>query len=373
MKVLLSFVFVIAVFANSFGQKLFAAKKDEKYGYVDVNGNWVISPVFEDAYAFVNGFGRVKRAGRWSYVRKNAAIITPFRFSKVSDFEGDVARVTIFSEKGPSLCGLIDTIGRPVGNAIFRDITKFSEEGLAMAEAANGDWGFIDKKGNWVIQPVFGGLRGFSNGLAMARRKGKWGYIDEKGIWVIEPIYDHVHPFKEGVATVSGKDGWIMINKKGQRMSSYPFDVIKPFSEGVAVAREDRWGVVGTHGGWIIGPSFSYLHSFKGGLARARENLKWGMIDKHGEWVIRPEFRNIQEMSEGIILVQRDMAWGYLDRSGKWIVEPRFQEAGKFLNGSAVVKIRDKWGIIDKTGKFTAEAKFDELRSLLEDEEEIDL
>ncbi len=113
---------------------------------VDVNGNWVISPVFDDAYAFFNGFGRVKRSGRWSYVRKNADMITSLRFSKVYDFEGDVARAAVFSERGADIYGLIDTTGNPAGKAIFRDITKFSEEGLAMAEAANGDWGFIDKR-----------------------------------------------------------------------------------------------------------------------------------------------------------------------------------------------------------------------------------
>ncbi len=52
---------------------------------------------------------------------------------------------------------------------------------------------------------AFGGLRGFSNGLAMAKRKGKWGYIDKKGDWIIEPIYDHVHPFNEGASNRIGE------------------------------------------------------------------------------------------------------------------------------------------------------------------------
>src|SRR5205814_7895132 len=50
-------------------------------------------------------------------------------------------------------------------------------------------WGFIDKKGNVVINPQFEYVAPFSEGLAAIKVGYRYGYIDKSGKIVIEPKF----------------------------------------------------------------------------------------------------------------------------------------------------------------------------------------
>ena len=59
-------------------------------------------------------------------------------------------------------------------------------------------WGYLDKKEEVAIDPVFDAASGFdgklanvnvggSNGWFMVADGGRWGWIDRKGDWIWEP------------------------------------------------------------------------------------------------------------------------------------------------------------------------------------------
>ncbi len=50
-----------------------------------------------------------------------------------------------------------------------------------------GKWGYIDKHGNWVVEPSFDGAKPFEGGLARVKVGTKWGYINRSGAYVWEP------------------------------------------------------------------------------------------------------------------------------------------------------------------------------------------
>jgi hypothetical protein len=61
-----------------FKQGLAAVKINEKWGYIDKTGNFVISPEFDDARSFSvsktipkeAGLALVNAGGKWGYIRK---------------------------------------------------------------------------------------------------------------------------------------------------------------------------------------------------------------------------------------------------------------------------------------------------------------
>ena len=50
-----------------------------------------------------------------------------------------------------------------------------------------GKWGFIDRKGNWLINPQFDAVSPFRNGLAQVTLGGIRGYINTAGKYVWLP------------------------------------------------------------------------------------------------------------------------------------------------------------------------------------------
>ena len=147
-------------------------KSGKLYGFVDREGNWSIPPNYEDAYPFSEGMAAVCRDGKWGFIDAEGTVRIPFE---------------------------------------YEDARPFSE-GIAAVQA-DGLWGFINAERQWAIQPTFnsadtghfgmaGTLLVFHNGLAIARLDEEdlrdingwkdrvlYGYIDKTGDWAIEPEF----------------------------------------------------------------------------------------------------------------------------------------------------------------------------------------
>lgn len=90
--------------------------------------------------------------------------------------------------------------------------------------------GFLNKSGKEVIHLEsyyrVGGDRGgdpwdtvhlaFSQGLAEVIVDDMFGYINKKGEFLIEPQFDYAAPFYNGLANVSIDSESVVINKKGE-------------------------------------------------------------------------------------------------------------------------------------------------------------
>ena len=95
-----------------------------------------------------------------------------------------------------------------------------AEEGIGLYLVKVGDkYGFIDKRGKFVLRPQFERARRFSEGLAPvkvgSRRTGKWGFIDKTGKLVIKPQFDAAFRFSEGLAEVHVGKSTRYIDKAG--------------------------------------------------------------------------------------------------------------------------------------------------------------
>jgi hypothetical protein len=69
-------------------------------------------------------------------------------------------------------------------------------------------YGFINKKGQYVVPPQFDKFYGFSQGLALVEREEKQGYVDKTGKIVIPLKFESVIlNFSEGLAIAKLKGG----------------------------------------------------------------------------------------------------------------------------------------------------------------------
>ena len=178
------------------------------------------------------------------------------------------------------------------------DPDHYFKQGLLAVTSDGKKWGYINEKGEYVIEPQFDEAKCFwDNGLAWVQLGGKWGCIDEKGRFVVEPRFDEAWNFSDnGLAWVQLGGKWGCIDEKGRYVVEPRFDDMHFVDQAVTlVCVGDLWGYVIEEEGQcvVIEPQFDDACGFDStGIACVRVGDLWGFIDKNGHYVIEPQFRD---------------------------------------------------------------------------------
>lgn len=243
--------------ANNFQNGYAPVKKDDKWGFIKPDGQYLIPPIYEGdgVRYFCNNWAGVQKKGKIWIVNTNGEekyILKDYIY--INNFSESLAVVQ--DEKG--YWGYIDTLGEekiPVckgreyagpfmeGFAPVSDggtnLSFINREGKVLFTFKNGTSTDKDKRANQMYD-----LHPFSNGLA-AVKQGKWGFIDTRGKIVLPCEYDAVTRFSEGFAAVKKGDKWLYINPLGQVVREGDFKEAKSCTEGIAwVKTNDGWGAL---------------------------------------------------------------------------------------------------------------------------------
>jgi hypothetical protein len=244
MRILTLVTIFFAIVNSSFSQNekepLLAFKKDSLWHFMDYNGEFLFQPVelvniggYSEGFvlAIVNYDGREM----WGFINEKGQIAIHDKADQIRKFrDGMAMTIRTTDVKDLYYFGYLDTTGREVIPPKWLDATDFSN---GLAWVMNKDRrGYIDKAGKLVLEfdeNVFG--LPFSEGLApLANDKYKWGYINRDGEWVIEPQWDEAMNFKNGMAMVNDLAKWGYIDTTGQLVIKYGYDWAKDFTDGVA-------------------------------------------------------------------------------------------------------------------------------------------
>ena len=123
------------------------------------------------------------------------------------------------------------------GNLDFRyalQVENFTEDGLALFQARNGLYGFVDTDDDVVIAPQYESAGSFGSGLAPVSMGGLWGYIDTAGTLVLPYQWQAARSFSEGLAAVHDGSGWGYIDPTGALAIPCQFKSAYAFEGGIA-------------------------------------------------------------------------------------------------------------------------------------------
>lgn len=323
----------------------------------------------------------------------------PDNVYQTGKFQEGMAVFFVATPDGIGKVGYIDSTGKVVIQPGFTRGERFSE-GVAAVQIDNSA-GYVNYQGEIVIKlkswSPLSKMR-LSEGLAAVEslvdtKSGpahRTGYIDKRGEFVIQPQFVQAFPFKEGRAIISDKDSstrarYGFIDKSGETVIPIQYVRVSDFSEGLAMVMVEqnagnKIGYIDKNGNYIIKPIFDDIYIlpmeeafiyeassgteglFSEGLASVKMNGKWGYIDRTGQFVIRPQFAHAGIFKEGLapaaIKNGRRPKYGFIDRTGRFVISPQFDGVREFDNGLASVFVFnsrgefDKAGYIDKSGKY---------------------
>jgi hypothetical protein len=268
--------------------------------------------------------------------------------------------------------GFINNRGQVVIDFEFDGVSDFSE-GLARVFYKN-KVGCIDTRGNLVIPIKYEDMLEFSDGLAVVDIKGGQGYIDRTGQIVIPPKFHRAYSFQNGFAIVENpKKPWAsFINKSGEIVLTDRVNPLSRYNEGLINCNDnEKWGYMNISGEIIIKPIFANARPFYEGKAAVmpvplkgkpkRTERFYGFIDKSGKMVIPPVYQGADlKFSEDLCAVHNDR-FGYIDLKGELVIPYQFYLGDHFSEGLACVQFTEdgKYGFINKEGSVSVPLIFD--------------
>jgi hypothetical protein len=321
---------------------LFPVRTNNEYQYIDSDGKTIINPQFSIATLFREGLALVRNSGttsKWGYISEDGKYVVMPTYIDASIFNEEIAWVVAenaapkaINKKGDELFSLPNAVSVRIFHEGMAAYSIRTEEGIR--------WGFIDKKGNVIINPQFSEVGFFSDGKCPVRDDNRmWGFI--------------------------GKEGKLEIN--------YQFDEAEDFKNNVAVVLTDsKYGVINDAGKFIVNPQFARVIP-DGKLYLIKSDNKWGWCDSEGKIVVNPQFDNAGRFNDhDFAPVLVDGKWGFINRDGKYEVNAQFDFALPFLGKLAIVETNGKFGFIGKDGKFLVNPQFigisDDLKKNLHDD-----
>lgn len=205
-------------------------------------------------------------------------------------------------ETGTSEAEEADSLGQLVQSLFGKDDPQSANKAFLeyfekpiKAQDDNGLWGYIDVKGDWVIEPKFSQAYNFSCDRAevVDVESGMHGFIDPMGNYAVEPLYYEANAFSEGYAAVATwgdqeRDiyyNWGFIDADGNAITDFIYDDVLAFHDGLAAVTEAfEYGYIDTTGKIVIPYMFTGVTNFT--HDRALAACAWSeyghLIDKEG-------------------------------------------------------------------------------------------
>lgn len=248
--------------AQGFKEGLVPVRINNFWGYMDINGKLAIEAKYSNATAFSEGFAIVKKANIFYILDKqgNETLVNV----------PDIVKVKSFTEQ----------------HAVFKTLS--------------GLYGFLNTKGEIVIDAQYVSVGYFKAGLAWAKTNVQTiGYINYSGEWVIKPQAFTVNDFDPETKLARIKQGDIhaYLNQDGEFLYFNDIEIISDFADGLAKGRKnEKLGFFNSNMEWVIEPQFDGVRHFKNGYAAVKVGAKWGVIDKKGNWVIEPSFAALKDV-----------------------------------------------------------------------------
>ena len=375
------------VAATDYSADLLAPALDtttEMWGYINLQGEWIVSPKYKQTYSFSGDYALVKdlyedyifinRAGEevLSAVEKQpikaatdfsdetAAVTIPLDYVQKTLYVNTDGSSAINIKKLPATKGVnyktlkYVEVASPFRNGKAVVMRTTNATLVATNEDRYPEMAYVvDSTG--IVQASFpSGMdaspAGFDDNMLVVVKNGEglYGLVSETGAIVAPCIYQSIAHCEGGMYLVQDAEGLFgYMNKSGHRVIGCIYEKALPFSEGLAAVYDgEGWGFINDLGEVIIPCEFDDVAAFKtgysgedadmgafsSGIAVVREGKYWGLIDAEGNIIMAAESEECPVMAVfgGYISFKLNGAYGVITTEGKYVLKPTYGAIGEF-------------------------------------------
>jgi hypothetical protein len=323
---------------------------NEKFGFIDTLGNWIIYAKYDDALPFNEGFASVCKEDSCFYVNKEGHKISSHYFEEAESYKDGVAIV-----KKDNTYFLINRSGQFISKG-YQDISE-SSENLFVCKS-NNMYGAINAKGEIIIPFSYNKLGNFKNGYAyyLAAQYGLVS-INNKPL---QANWDWISDVDtNAIAVVKKGNQFGLMTVEEQLILPTDYDYIAYCTDDIyLVVKKNQYGFFSSKGRCFVtsveydyDPAFEPGYYTNGIYFKLIKDEDVALVDANGRYsVVFGTYTNLFFAKNGMIRIQKSNKYGYVDRKLKPVTPVEFDEAQDFKNDVAIVLKKGTSQLINSKG-----------------------
>lgn len=235
----------------------------------------------QETSLFSSGLLAVMEDDKWGYINEEGDVVIDFIYDRATAFYEDTAIVAIDFEYF-----LIDKLGNQVFTDRYEYIERSDQDGyLFYVESVF--LGIMHPDGTKLTEAIYdSSIYDYEDGLFLLSHEMKIGFIDDEGETVIDFSYDYAYPFSSGYAAVLLDNKWNYIDLEGNIHIDAEAQIANPFDEnGLAIIakridNQNVYYLMNTEGEYILEDMQDILGT--GPIYAAEKNNTYQLYKKDG-------------------------------------------------------------------------------------------
>lgn len=366
----------------------FSIAENEKWGYIDKNGQVMVDMQYDYAYPFSNDRARVFKGtvsktgvpdeGFYGFINRSGSLVIPAIYEHASDFN----RFGLAAVSKNGKYGIINTDGKSIIDFTYDHITYSDANEVFFAHKGESDdlyciiepygneikfvaymptvtdgciidfslynsfkGAIISLDGEHITDYIYDDLSNFSESIGWYKRDGKYGFIRANGKELTDAVFDEVGFFHNGKAIGYIDGQYCLIDSNGQIIKKYDVDHIRlndALEYGDVVCAYN--GIVNDRAPVMDGGEYFLMKSdgtiltrgYKHTITMDYDNTYFVpedgiqyVLDQEGNEIAFPlECEEIRCFGKDRFLIRRGQEWALSDREGKLLTDFVIKDLG---------------------------------------------
>ena len=295
----------------------------------------------------------------------------------------------------------------------YTDVTDFSNSDYAKVKY-NRKYGFINKIGEFVFDPIFIEAFNISNNKCIGKYEKDWCIIDLQNksslriecfdiVKLTDNLLRVTHRFTKkifsgvnngGYNTYSNQhtDTFSIFSMEGNEIKKCLHYKVYKLNSGRLISKIKEYylcfddngnkrsikedekefiniihtGIIDNNDNIIIPFEYESIEDFIDGKAKAKKNGKCGYIDEQGQTLIPFEYDSIEDFIDGKAKAKKNGKYGCIDEQGQTLIPFEHDLIEDFIDGKAKAKKHGKYGYIDEQGQALIPFEHDSIEDFID-------
>lgn len=345
-------------------------QKDGKYGLIDLNGNEILSPIY-DSVETMKGIENsiiIKKDNLCGVSSTSGNIIVEPKYKEVLALTKDYSNGYIVKDENGN-CGVIKIDKSQALDCKYSDIKHIYGADTYVVKASN-KWKFVKNNEDEGTELSYSDVTAICDENFVVANNGKYGIVDDKLTEKVSLEYSSLeHAFLDYY--IAGKDSkYGVINSNGEVLVEIEYESLKynkdadclvakkPLDDNTYLLDRNLEAKVACKSftvekGYIranIEDQYKFYNLKleeknnrevypNNTLYVAKNDGKFGLVNRDGTLVVPYQYEDITEQNEyGYVAVKKDGKWGVIDQYGNNVVDPCYE-----LSDISKVCVVGKW------------------------------